>query len=140
MLTQRMNELAARHPRYGYRRIWALLRSEGFEGNHKRIERLWRLAGHKVPPRRRSSGQKAVGGSAFGTWATQAGAPNDVWSYDFVAARTEDGQALRILNVVDEYTRRCLGCRVARNIGARDLIVVLGELFAKHGKAESDPV
>ena len=57
-----------------------------------------------------------------------------MWSYDFVAARTEDGQALRILNVVDEYTRRCLGCRVARNIGARDLIVVLSELFAKHGK------
>jgi putative transposase len=134
MLTKRMNELAARHPRYGYRRIWALLRSEGFEVNHKRIERLWRLEGHRVPPRRRSSGQKAVGGAAFGTWATQAAAPNDVWSYDFVAARTEDGQPLRILNVVDEYTRRCLGCRVARSIGARDLIDELEDLFAKHGK------
>ncbi len=62
-LVERMNELAARHPRYGYRRIWALLRSEGFEVNHKRIERLWRLEGHKVPPRRKSNGQKAIGGS-----------------------------------------------------------------------------
>jgi transposase InsO family protein len=132
-LTKRMNELAAKHPRFGYRRIWALLRSEGFEVNHKRVERLWRLEGHRVPPQRRTHGQKAVGGSAFGTWAIQAGAPNDVWSYDFVSARTDDGQQLRILNVVDEFTRRCLGCRVARNIGARDLIDELGSLFEQHG-------
>jgi putative transposase len=133
-LATRMNELAARYPRYGYRRIWALLRAEGFEVNHKRIERLWRLEGHRVPPRRRSAGQKAVGGSAGGTWATQSAAPNDVWSWDFVAARTEDGQQLRILNVVDEFTRRCLGCRVARNIGARDLIDELEGLFEKYGR------
>ena len=128
-LVKRLNELAARHPRYGYRRIWALLRSEGFEVNHKRIERLWRLEGHKVPPRRKSNGQKAIGGSAGGTWAVQASGANDVWSWDFVAARTEDGQPLRILNIVDEYTRRCLACRVARNIGARDLIDELENVF-----------
>ena len=133
-LARRMNELAAKHPRYGYRRIWALLRADGFEVNHKRIERLWRLEGHRVPPRRRSTGQKAIGGSAGGTWATQAAGANDVWSWDFVAARTEDGQPLRILNIVDEYTRRCLGCRVARNIGARDLIDELEMVFSKHGR------
>jgi transposase InsO family protein len=133
-LVKRMNELAARHPRWGYRTVWALLREEGFQVNHKRIERLWRLEGHRVPPRRRSSGQRAVGGSAGGTWAVQAAAPNDVWSWDFVAARTEDGQPLRILNIVDEYTRRCLGCRVARNIGARDLINELESVFATHGR------
>ena len=133
-LVKRMNVLAAKHPRWGYRRIWMILRGEGFDVNHKRIERLWRLEGHKVPARTRSTGQKAVGGSAGGTWAIQSAGINDVWSWDFVAARTDDGQALRILNVVDEYTRRCLGCRVARSIGARDLIDELETLFSKHGK------
>jgi transposase InsO family protein len=133
-LVKRMNELAAKHPRWGYRTVWALLREEGFQVNHKRIERLWRLEGHRVPARRKNHGQKAVGGSAGGTWATQATRPNDVWSWDFVAARTEDGQQLRILNIVDEYTRRCLACRVARNIGSRDLIDELETVFEKHGK------
>lgn len=129
-----MNVLAERHPRYGYRRIWALLRAEGFPVNRKRIERLWRLEGHRVPPQRKSHGQKAVGNAGGSTWALQATGPNDVWSYDFVAARTEDGGPLRILNVVDEFTRRSLGCRVARHIGARDIAGVLEELFAVHGR------
>jgi putative transposase len=133
-LVERMNELAERHPRYGYRRIWALLRSEGFQINRKRIERLWRLEGHKVPAQRKSHGQKALGGPGGSTWALQAAKANDVWSYDFVAARTEDGLPLRILNVVDEFTRRCVGCRVERSIGARDIISELEELFERHGK------
>ena len=134
VLVSRMNELAARHPRYGYRRIWALLRAEGFVVNRKRIDRLWRLEGHRVPPQRKRSGQKAAGAAGNAAWAIPAVGPNDVWSYDFVAARTEDGQALRILNVVDEYTRRCLGARVARNIGARDVAGILEELFERHGR------
>jgi putative transposase len=133
-LVARMNELAARHPRYGYRRIWALLRSEGFVVNRKRIERLWRLEGHRVPPTRRSSGQKAVGGAANAAWVVPATGPNDVWSYDFVTGRTEDGGALRILNVVDEFTRVCIGSRVARNMGARDVERYLAELFERHGR------
>lgn len=133
-LVARMNELAERHPRYGYRRIWALLRSEGFMINRKRIERLWRLEGHRVPPQRKSHGQKALGGPGGSTWALQAARANDVWSYDFVAARTEDGLPLRILNVVDEFTRRCVGCRVERSIGARDIISELEQLFERHGK------
>ncbi len=133
-LVERMNELAERHPRYGYRRVWALLRSEGFQINRKRIERLWRLEGHRVPPQRKSHGQKAVGGAAGASWALQAAKANDVWSYDFVAARTEDGLPLRILNVVDEFTRRCVGCRVERSIGARDIISELEQLFERHGK------
>jgi transposase InsO family protein len=133
-LVERMNELAERHPRYGYRRIWALLRSEGFQINRKRIERLWRLEGHKVPAQRKSHGQKALGGPGGSTWALQAAKANDVWSYDFVAARTEDGLPLRILNVVDEFTRRCVGCRVERSIGARDIISELEQLFERHGK------
>ena len=133
-LVARMNELAAQHPRWGYRTVWAILRGEGFMVNRKRIERLWRLEGHKVPPQRKSSGQKAIGGAGGASWAIQSTAPNEVWSYDFVAARTDDGQALRILNVVDEYTRRCLGCRVARSIGARDVITELEGLFERHGR------
>jgi putative transposase len=133
-LVERMNVLAERHPRYGYRRVWALLRSEGFMVNRKRIERLWRLEGHKVPAQRKSHGQKALGGPGGSTWALQAAKANDVWSYDFVAARTEDGLPLRILNIVDEYTRRCVGCRVERSIGARDIISELEQLFERHGK------
>lgn len=133
-LVERMNELAARHPRWGYRRVWALLREEGFAVNKKRVERLWRLEGHRVPPARKATSQRAVGNSAAAAWNLYASAPNDVWSYDFVAARTEDGLPLRILNIVDEYTRRCLCCRVDRSIGAADIINELEQLFARHGR------
>jgi putative transposase len=87
-----MNELAARHPRYGYRRIWALLRSEGFQVNRKRIERLWRAEGHRVPPRRsQASGKRAQGTAANAIWNRPAAGPNHVWSYDFMGARTRRG-------------------------------------------------
>jgi putative transposase len=122
-----MNELAARHPRYGYRRIWALLRGEGWQVNRKRIERLWRAEEHRIPPRRsRDSGKRAQGTAANAPWNLAAAAPHDVWSYDFLATRTR--------NVVDEYTRVALGCRVDRSIGARDVISELESLFERHGK------
>lgn len=133
-LVARMNELAAQYPRYGYRRIWALLRSEGFAVNKKRVERLWRLEGHKVPPTKGKHGQKAIGGRAGSTWNLQATRPNEIWSYDFVAARTDDGLPLRILNVVDEFTRRCLGCHVDRNVGAGQIAEILAGLFERHGR------
>jgi transposase InsO family protein len=133
-LTKRMNALATRHPRYGYRRIWALLRTEGWRVNRKRVERLWRLEGHRVPPmRHKASGQKALGGAERAVWNLPAAAPNHIWSYDFVSARTRRGGAIRILNVVDEYTRVSLGCRVARSIGAREVARFLEELFERHG-------
>jgi hypothetical protein len=133
-LVGRINELAARHPRYRYRRVWALLRQEGWEVNRKRIERLWRLEGHRVPPQRRRMGKKARGSAAGAAWNTPASAPNHVWSYDFLSTRTEDGGPLRVLNVVDEYTRRALGCRVAPHIGAREVLAELEKLFRAHGK------
>jgi putative transposase len=134
-LVARMNELAAAHPRYGYRRIWALLRGEGFRVNRKRIERLWRLEGHRVPPRRsQASGRKAQGAAANAPWNLAAPAPNQIWSYDFMAARTRTGASLRILNVVDEYTRLALGCRVDRSIGAAEVIAELERLFERHGR------
>lgn len=133
-LVKRINELADRHPRYGYRRVWALLRQEGWVVNRKRIERLWRAEGHRVPPQRRKSGEKARGTAAGAVWNTPAGAPNHVWSYDFLSTRTQDGGPLRVLNIVDEYTRRALGCRVDRHIGARDVVQELESLFKTHGK------
>jgi putative transposase len=132
-----MNELAARHPRYGYRRIWALLRGEGWRVNRKRIERLWRLEGHRVPPRRaQSSGLRAQGTAENAIWNLPAAAPNHVWSYDFMSSRTRAGAPIRSLNVVDEYTRLAVGCRVARSIGARDLLAELERLFDQHGRPQ----
>jgi putative transposase len=134
-LVGRMNELAALHPRWGYRRVWSVLRSEGWRVNRKRIERLWRLEGHRVPPRRaKASGKRAQGTAEQAIWNLPATRPNHVWSYDFMGSRTRDGSPIRILNVVDEYTRLALGCRVARSIGARDVIAELEQLFARHGK------
>lgn len=134
-LVARMNALAARHPRYGYRRVWALLRSEGFAVNRKRIERLWRAEGHRVPPRRtQASGKRAQGNALNAAWNMPAAHPNHVWSYDFTSGRTRNGGPLRILNVVDEYTRLALACRVDRSIGARDVRVELERLFDRHGK------
>ena len=134
-LVERMNDLAAKHPRYGYRRIWALLRGVGFEVNHKRIQRLWRLEGHRVPARKsKNSGGKAKGGPLNAAWNLAAIRPHDVWSYDFVSTTPADGLPLRILNVVDEYTRLALGSKVARWIGARDVAAFLEELFERHGR------
>jgi hypothetical protein len=134
-LVRRMNELAAVHPRYGYRRVWALLRAEGFLVNRKRVERLWRLEGHRVPPRRsQASGKRAQGMAENASWNRPASHPNDVWSYDFMSAMTRDGRGFRILNVVDEHTRIAVGCRVARSIGAGEVIAELERLFQRHGK------
>jgi putative transposase len=136
-LVERMNVLATAHPRYGYRMIWALLRAEGWEVNRKRIERLWRLEGHRIPPRRqKSSGKKARGTAENAIWNLPATAPNHIWSYDFMSTRLRGGRPLRILNVVDEYTRVALGCRVDRSIGARDVVCELEALFKRHGKPQ----
>jgi putative transposase len=136
-LVARMNELAAEHPRWGYRMVWSLLRSEGWRVNRKRIMRLWRLEGHRVPPRRsQTSGKRAQGTAEKAIWNLPAARPNHVWSYDFMGTRTRDGGSLRILNVVDEYTRVALGSHVARSIGARDVIVELERLFEEHGRPQ----
>jgi putative transposase len=136
-LVKEMNRLAAAHPRWGYRTVWSLLRADGWQVNRKRIERLWRLEGHRVPPRKsRDSGKKATGTAEKAIWNLPAARPNHVWSYDFMSSQLRDGRPLRILNVVDEYTRVALGSRVARSIGAREVIVELERLIARHGKPE----
>lgn len=130
-----MTKLAELHPRWGYRMIHGLLVEEGWAVNRKRIERLWRQEGLQVPPQRlKASGQKAIGDNEHSAWALPAVTINHVWSYDFMTARTVDGGALRILNVIDEHTREALGSHVARSIGAREVTKHLTKLFEAHGK------
>lgn len=135
-LVARINDLAVEHPRFGYRRIHALLRAEGWEINRKRVERLWRLEGHKVPQRKGKQGQRAFGSDESSAWSLPAERPNHIWSYDFVATRTANGGALRILNIVDEFTRRCVFHKVDRSIGTNSVIDALEVAFERHGRPE----
>ena len=130
-LVSRMVELATRYGRYGYRRITALLRWEGWRVNHKRVERLWRREGLKVPQRQPKRGRLWLNdGSCV---RRRAEWPNHVWSYDLVAERTHEGRPLKILSVVDEYTRECLSLEVARRITSEEVLDCLAELFVQRG-------
>jgi putative transposase len=130
-LVRRMHELARKHPRYGYRRVAALLRREGWRVNTKRVHRLWRREGLKVPQKQRK--RRRLGTSANGCARRRAGRPDEVWSYDFVLDQTADGRRLKVLPVVDEYTRECLALVVARRLTARDVVAVLARLFRERG-------
>jgi putative transposase len=134
-LVARMTRLAEQQPRWGYRPIHNLLVEEGWVVNKKRIERLWREEGLQVPPQRlKASGGKASGVASNSAKSLPALYRNHVWSYDFMSARTVDGGALRILNVLDEHTREALGSKVARSIGSESVRQHLERLFARHGK------
>ena len=136
-LVKAMGKLAEAHPRYGYRRVHALLVRQGWNINVKRVERLWRAEGLRVPPRRsKASGQRALGSDGFSAWRLPAGGPGHVWSYDFVSIRTVNGTGLRILNVVDEFTRLCVGCFVAYSIGAAEVRRLMEKTFEIHGRPE----
>ena len=131
MLTARIVALAGEYGRYGYRRITAMLRAEGWAVNHKRVERIWRQEGLKVPmkqPKRRRLWLND--GSCV---RRRAEYRNHVWSYDFVMDRTHDGRAIRMLTIVDEYTRECLAIDVARRHNSQDVLYRLGELFVHRG-------
>ena len=124
-------ELARRYGRYGYRRIAALLRRAGWQVNHKRVERLWRREGLKVPARQPKRGRLWLNdGSCVRLRAKRA---DHVWSYDFMHHRTDDGRAFRTLNVLDEFTRESLAVRVRRKLSSTDVIDVLTDLFILRG-------
>jgi putative transposase len=134
LLVQRIVELASEYGRYGYRRITALLRQEGWRVNHKRVERIWRREGLKVPrkqPKRRRL--RLFDGSCVRRRPEHR---NHVWAYDFVHERTHEGRAFRMLVVVDEYTRECLAIDVARKLNSQDVLRVLARLFVRHGVPE----
>jgi transposase InsO family protein len=133
-LVAAMNALAERYPRWGYRSIAKLLRDDGWPVNVKRIERLWRLEGHRLPPARlKESGKRADGVDANSSQNRPALAEHHIWSYDFVSAQVRRGGKVRILNVVDEFTRVSLGSKVSRSIGATAVIAHLEVLFDTHG-------
>jgi transposase InsO family protein len=127
-LTGDIIELATKYGRYGYRRITALLNNnKGWRVNHKRVERIWRREGLKVPKKQPKRGRLWLNdGSCI---RLRPEYKDHVWSYDFVKSRTEDGRAFRILTIIDEYTRECLAMLVARHITAQDVIDQLFQLF-----------
>jgi len=130
-LTGRIIRLANCYGRYGYRRITALLRREGWRANHKRVERIWRREGLKVPRKQPKRGRLWLNdGSCI---RRRPEYRDHVWSYDFVVGRTSDGRALRMLTVLDEYTRECLAIDVRRQQTAHDVLMRLAELFIRRG-------
>ncbi len=131
LLTVAIIRLAVQYGRYGYRRITALLRAEGWRVNHKRVERIWRREGLKVPQKQPKRGR---------LWLTDGSCirlrpswRNHVWAYDFVQGRTHDGRAFRMLTVIDEFTRECLAIEVARRLRSDDVLHILTDLFTRHG-------
>lgn len=116
-LRERLRELARRYLRYGYRRMWALLKREGWRVNRKRVQRLWREEGLRILRRQRK--RRRLGSSENGCIRLRATHKNHVWSYDFVMDQTEDGRRLKLLVVVDEFTREVHAILVARSITAR---------------------
>lgn len=130
-LTADIIELAKRYGRYGYRRITALLRDAGWTVNRKRVERIWRREGLKVPQRQPKRGRLWLAdGSCIRLRPERA---NHVWAYDFVEDRTREGRKFRMLCVVDEFTREALAIRVARRLTSSEVIDVLADLFLAHG-------
>lgn len=130
-LTERLVELASQYGRYGYRRIGALLRREGWRVNHKRVERIWRREGLKVPARQPKRRRLWLGDGSCVRLRPMW--PDHVWSYDFVEDRTHDGRKFRILTVLDEYTRESLAIDVGRRLNSSDVLWTLSELFVDRG-------
>jgi transposase InsO family protein len=130
-LVAKMLELVRGHPRYGYRRVWALLRAEGFRVNRKRVHRLWKRQGLKVPVIQHK--KRRLGTSDNGIARHRALHKDHVWAWDFIHDRTEDGRTLKWLSVVDEFTRECLALEVRRSFRSGDVIDVLRELLAIRG-------
>ena len=126
-----MIELARQYGRYGYRRIAALLRDAGWQVNDKRVERLWRREGLKVPSRQPKKGRLWLNdGSCI---RLRPEYRDHVWSYDFVHCRTDDGKVFRTLNILDEFSRECLTIRVRRKLNSTDVIDALTDLFILRG-------
>ncbi|WP_090757493.1 IS3 family transposase [Paracoccus chinensis] len=130
-LTADIVALASQYGRYGYRRITALLRNAGWTVNMKRVERIWRREGLKVPQKQPKKGRLWLNdGSCI---RLRPERPNHVWSYDFVESRTHDGRKFRMLNLIDEFTRECLAIRVSRKLNSTDVLDALSDQFILRG-------
>ena len=130
-LTADIIELARTYGRYGYRRVTALLNQAGWHVNHKRVERIWRREGLKVPQKQPKKGRLWLNdGSCI---RLRPERPNHVWSYDFVHHRTDDGRVYRTLNIIDEFTREALAIRIDRKLNSIDVVDALTDLFILRG-------
>ena len=130
-LTMRIEELSTQYGRYGYRRVTALLNVEGWRVNHKRVERIWREEGLKVPEKQRKRRHLWLNDGSCVRLRPEY--PNHVWSYDFMEDRTSDGRKYRILNIIDEYTKECLATEASRKLKSDDVEQCLMELFVERG-------
>ena len=130
-LTADIIALAIQYGRYGYRRITALLRNAGWVVNVKRVERIWRREGLKVPTKQPKRGRLWLNDGSCVRLRPEH--PNHVWSYDFVEDRTHNGKKYRMLNVIDEFTRECITIRIGRQLKSTDVIDVLSDLFILRG-------
>lgn len=130
-LTRDIITLASEYGRYGYRRIAALLRYAGWKVNDKRVERIWRREGLKVPQKQPKKRRLWLNdGSCIRLRPEYA---NHVWAYDFVQDRTWDGKAMKMLTVVDEFSRECLAIVTERKLNSQNVLETLSELFIRHG-------
>jgi len=131
MLVRAMHEQVRHHPRYGYRRVWALLRGEGWKVNRKRVYRLWRKEGFRVP--RRQHKKRRLGHSDGGILRHRPEHPNHVWAWDFIHDRDEGHRSLKWLTLVDEYTRECLALEVERGMTASVIIDIVAQVILIRG-------
>ena len=133
-LTDDIIELADQYGRYGYRMVTGLLNNAGWHVNHKRVERIWRREGLKVPQKQKKKGRLWLNDGSCVRLRPER--PNHVWSYDFVQDRTADGRVYRTLNIIDEYTREALMIRVDRKLNSTDVLDALTDLFILRGPPE----
>ena len=133
-LTDDIIELGDQYGRYGYRMVTGLLNNAGWQVNHKRVERIWRREGLKVPQKQKKKGRLWLNDGSCVRLRPER--PNHVWSYDFVQDRTADGRVYRTLNIIDEYTREALMIRVDRKLNSTDVLDALTDLFILRGPPE----
>ncbi len=134
-LTRAIVALASEYGRYGYRRVTALLQTDGWRVGKDRVQRIWRREGLKVPSRHKPRSRLWLNdGSCVRLRPLHR---NHVWSFDFVQAQTHDGRTLRILTLIDEHSRACLALKVARRINSLGVIEALAEAMCLHGIPEN---
>jgi transposase InsO family protein len=130
-LRERVIYFAKLYGRYGYRKVTGLLNVDGFKVGKDRVYTIWREEGLQIPQKQPKRAR---------LWFNDGSCirlrplfPNHVWSYDFVAERTRDGRAIKILNIIDEFSKECICSYVARRITSREIIFILADLFIKRG-------
>jgi putative transposase len=133
-LIARLLQLVGEFPRYGYRMMTRLLRQEGWHVNFKRVYRLWKREGLKVPVKKTK--KRRLGNPEGGITRRKAEQPNHICSIDFIFDRTVNGRSIKILSVIDEFTRECIALEVHRRFTGDDLVSLLGDLFAARGVPE----